>query len=235
MDKPLTLYKVYNTILEMRICFFITLISLFTSCSANFSAGDISSLVENRSAAFLVDSSEEHSLYSGYGSSCAHPGAHVSFAGDGVERNIYAIADGIVSNIDVCETAGDHNKYNITLSLGLSGAVPVYFDYSIEPFDGKLCDGNEDYFKSSILVEEGDEVKRGEKIATITPGASSNGSAHIHFALSADGATICPDIFPDSIFDVNIIGTVREAACTEGENSFCLDLTRSERPSNLID
>ena len=208
--------------------------SLLLSCSANFSTGDVSALIENKSAAFLVDSSEEFSVYSGYGSDCAHPGAHVIFDGDGVTRNIYAVADGIVSRVDLCETAGSHNKYNISLSLGLAGAAPVYFEYSIEPFDGKPCDSDEEYFKSAVFVEEGDEVKKGERIATITPGLTSAGSAHIHFNLSADGATICPEIFPASDFDEDIIGTNRDAGCVAPANSLCLELTSSEKPSNLV-
>ena len=224
----------YNTILEMRTSFLLPLVSLFISCSANFSTGDISSLVKNKSAAFLVDSAEEFSVYSGYGSDCAHPGAHVIFDGDGITRNIYAVADGIVSRVDLCETAGSHNKYNIALSLGLVGAAPIYFEYSIEPFDGKPCDSDEEYFKSSVFVEEGDEVKKGQRIATITPGLASAGSAHIHFNLSADGATICPEIFPASNFDEDIIGTIQDAGCAAPANSLCLELTSSEKPSNLI-
>lgn len=182
-----------------------------------------------------MDNSERYSTHGGYGSSCAHPGAHVIFDGDGVERNIYAVADGVIGRIDKCETAGSHNKYNIYLNIGLVGAAPVYMEYSVEPFDGKPCDSNEDHFSDAILVEEGDVVTKGQRIATIAPGLNSDGNAHIHFSLVADGANICPDIFPTSVFDEDIIGTIQDAACSESTTSLCFELTTSEKPSNLID
>lgn len=208
---------------------------LFISCSANFSTTDVSELVKKKNATFLVDSSERYSTHAGYGTSCAHPGAHVIFDEDNTARNIYAVTDGVIARVDKCETAGDHNKYNILLNIGLAGATPVYMEYSIEPFGGKPCDNNEDFFKNAILVEEGDVVSKGQVIATITPGQGSDGSAHIHFNLIADGAKICPDIFPASVFDEDVIGTIQDADCLESATSLCIDLTASEKPSNLID
>jgi len=215
----------------MRNYFLFLLSGLFISCSGQFSETDISSLVTDKSAAFLVDSSERYSTHGGYGSSCAHPGAHVIFDGDERTRNIYAVSDGVIARIDYCETAGENNKYNILLSMGLVGATPVYMEYSIEPFAGKPCDSNEDFFKSAILVEEGDAVTKGQLIATITP---KTDSAHIHFSLIADGANICPDIFPASVFSEDVIGSIQDAGCSESATSLCFELTESEKPSRLI-
>ena len=105
-------------------------------------------------------------------------------------------------------------------------------EYSIEPFNGKPCDSNEDFFANEILVEEGEVVKKGQKIATITPATND---AHIHFSLIADGAKICPDIFPASDFDENTIGTIQDAGCLESATSLCFELTDSEKPTNLIE
>ena len=216
----------------MRNYFLSTIFILISSCSGNFATTDITELIQNKSAAFIVDSSEHYSTHGGYGSSCAHPGAHVIFDGDSVPRNVYAVSDGVVARIDKCETAGENNKYNILLSLGIVGATPVYMEYSIEPFNGKPCDSNEDFFANEILVEEGEVVKKGQKIATITPATND---AHIHFSLIADGAKICPDIFPASDFDENTIGTIQDAGCLESATSLCFELTDSEKPTNLIE
>ena len=176
-------------------------------------------------AAFIVDNSDSYSLYGGYGSACAHPGGHVIFNEDDTQRNIYAVADGTITEIKDCSSAGSNDKYDIRLNLGLVGATPVYFDYSIEPFGGAPCANNPNVFKNNILVSEGDKVTKGQVIATITPGNGSNGNAHIHFNITADGASICPDIFAESFFSSGNFGTVQDGDCEEPATSLCVELT----------
>ena len=213
----------------LKIILLITLIS----CHAEFVEQDVSDFIKNKKAAFIVDNSSGYSIYGGYGSACAHPGGHVIFDEDAQTRNIYAVSDGIISRIDDCSSAGVNDKYDIQLNIGMFGSTPVYFDYSIEPFGGAPCGSNSDVFKSNILVKEGDRVTKGQKIATITPGDGSDGNAHIHFQLSADGATICPDIFKESFFTSGNFGVVQDGDCEEPATSLCAELTSSERPDNL--
>jgi hypothetical protein len=52
-------------------------------------------------------------------------------------------------------------------------------------------------FASQIRVAKNDQVKKGDLIAVFQAVGSG---AHVHFNLKADGATICPDIFPDSVY-----------------------------------
>ena len=205
------------------------------SCSAPFPNGDIKDLIQNKNAHFLTDNASEYSVYGGYASDCAHPGAHVFFS-EGATHNIYAVSDGIISAIDECATAGQNDKYNIQLTIGMSGAVPIYFEYSIEPFAGSLCsNGNDEYFSGQILVENGQEVKKGDVIAKITAGDDSDGSAHIHFNLKVDGATVCPDIFAATEFSSGNAGTQRtNSSCTIPDNDWCFELTSSEKPTNLL-
>ncbi len=201
------------------------------SCGARIPKGDVSALIRDRSASWLVDSSASYSPQAGYGTSCAHPGAHAIL--NAGTHNVYAVADGIIASIESCATAGENDKYNISLALGMKGAVPVFFDYSIEPFAGTVCsNGNDDYFSSQILVEEGQSVTRGQLIARMVAVGSG---AHIHFALGADGATICPEIFPASIF-TGQTGALASATCGTdpiAASTLCHQPTTSENPENL--
>jgi hypothetical protein len=199
-------------------------------CGAPFPTADIGNVIRDRSASYLASTSSGYTVHGGYSSSCAHPGAHALFNAGTLE--IYATLAGVVSRIDTCATAGDNDKYNIVLAVGMKGAVPVYFEYSLEPFGGKTCtSGSADAFASQILVKQGETVKQGQLIARFV--AAGTG-AHIHFNLKADGATICPEIFPASIFTSGT-GPKTTGSCTEtiADATFCHQLTASEDPGFL--
>lgn len=192
------------------------------SCMSDFVAPDISDIVRNKTATYVVSSSANYSVHGGYTSSCAHPGAH-AIVNPGTYP-VYAVLDGVVANIDDCATAGSNSKYNITLAVAHKGPVTVYFEYSIEPFGGTSCN-----FGSQILVHKGDRVTKGQTIANFI--AVGTG-AHIHFDLKVDGATICPEIFPTTVFSTQT-GT-KSGCAAASANTFCYQLTTSEDPSRLL-
>ena len=100
----------------------------------------------------------------------------------------------------------------------------VYLEYSIEPFGGTSCST----FSNQILVKAGDKVKKGDVIARF---AAAGAGAHVHFNLKADGATICPDIFPASVY-TSQTGTLSGCAGASA-NTMCNQLTSSEKIDNL--
>jgi hypothetical protein len=207
---------------------------LTAGCAARFPTGDVEALVRDRSAAWITNGSTTYSVHGGYGTGCAHPGAHVNFAA-GATRSVFAAADGVVARIEPCKNNGPNDKYEITLAIGMSGPVPVYFEYSLEPFGGIVCSGAGQpsaYFRSHYFVNEGQRVSKGDEIARFQ--AAGTG-AHIHFNLKADGAVICPEIFPASAF--TSAGTLESSTCGSdaiAANTFCHGLTPSEDPSGVF-
>lgn len=196
-------------------------------CSAPFPTGDISKLVKSKTGAYLTDSTASYSVYGGYDSECAHPGVHAEFPAAGTYP-IYAVADGVVSQVDSCSTAGENDKFDISLAIGMKGAVPVFFEYSVEPFGGSVCDGDQEHFENDIFVKVGDTVKKGEKIGVMR---AVGAGAHIHFNLKVDGATVCPDIFSASLLAAK---AGAQSGCVGAPAStFCYELTDSEDPSQL--
>ncbi|NBV50840.1 hypothetical protein EBR78_06440 [bacterium] len=206
-------------------CFF-----LLSSCGAKFPNAKISDLVTNPTATYLTDASTSYSVYGGYGCSCEHPGAHANFSVAGT-YNIYAVTDGIIAQVEDCRTAGENAKYNIVLAIAMSGSVPVLFEYSVEPFGGTSCSSGGVQFSDQILVKPGASVKRGDTIARAVMAGSG---AHVHFNLKADGATLCPEIFPTSVFAQT--GALSSATCGTtaiASNTFCHAVTSSEDPNRL--
>lgn len=210
--------------MRRALCVFSALPFLFLACSAPFPTGDIHSIVADKSARYLADASSGYSVYGGYASACAHPGAHATFSAG--TYDIYAVLDGVVVRVTPCATAGQHDKYDIMIAVGMKGAVPVYFEYSIEPFGGSRC-GSSD-FSSQIRVEKGQKVAKGDVIARFEAVGSG---AHIHYNLKADGAVVCPEIFPASVF-VSQTGAISGCAGAAA-NTLCHELTESEDPSRL--
>lgn len=199
---------------------FIPLIFFLTSCESTFTQ-DVSSIVRNKTATYFVSSSNGYSVHGGYGTSCAHPGAHALF--NAGTYPVFAVTDGVIVDITDCKQAGANAKYDIIMAIGMKGAALVNFEYSLEPFGGTTCN-----FTNQILVRKGQKVTKGQTIANFV---AVGAGAHIHFNLKADGATICPDIFPASVFASQ---TGAKSGCAAAaSNTFCHSLTSSEDPSVL--
>lgn len=214
----------------IKTIFLIGCTAFLGSCGAKFPKAKISDLVTHPSASYLTDNSDSYSVYGGYNCSCAHPGAHANFSVAGT-YNVYAVTDGVVAQVEECRTAGQNAKYNIVLAIAMSGSVPVLFEYSVEPFGGTSCSSGGVGFSEQILVKAGAEVKKGDLIARMVAVGSG---AHIHFNLKADGATICPEIFPTSVFAQT--GPLSSSTCgtqTIATNTFCHSVTVSEDPNRF--
>jgi len=210
-----------------------TLVLLLGLSCARFPDTDIQAVIQNRTATYITDATgTEYSRYFGYGTgSCAHPGAHASFPTAGTYP-IYAALDGIVSQVDDCATAGSNDKYSITLAVGRRGATPVYLEYSLEPFAGTVCSSGGGTFTQQILVKAGQEVKQGDILARLTTVGTG---AHVHFNLKADGATICPEIFPASTITALTASASVPAACSalHTAGNLCVQPSSSEDPTRL--
>jgi pyruvate/2-oxoglutarate dehydrogenase complex dihydrolipoamide acyltransferase (E2) component len=120
----------------------------------------------------------------------------------------------------------------MTLVVGRRGATPISFEYSFEPFAGTVCSNGTGSFASQILVKAGQEVKQGEVIARFTTVGSS---AHIHFNLKADGATICPEIFPTSTIQALTETSSITASCAalHTTGNLCVQPSSSEDPARI--
>lgn len=206
---------------------------LLGSC-AKFPDTDIQAVIRNRSATYITDATgTEFSRYYGYSTGdCAHPGAHALFPTAGTYP-VYAALDGIVRDITDCSTAGANDKYDISLTVGRRGATPVILEYSLEPFAGTVCSNGAGSFASQILVSIGQEVKQGDVIARITTVGSS---AHVHFNLKIDGATVCPELFPSSTIAALTPTASVSASCAalHTAGNLCVQPTTSEDPSRLL-
>jgi len=210
-------------------------VPLLTSDCAKLPETDIAAVIRARSATYITDSAgSEYSRYHGYSTgTCAHPGAHAMFPTPGT-YNIYAPLDGIVSSIDDCASAGSNDKYEIVLTVGHRGAVPIYFEYSLEPFGGTVCSNGSGSFGNQILVTTGQSVKQGDLIARLTTVGTE---AHVHFNLKADGATICPEIFPSATITAFTETSNNPTECVSYHTAgnLCAQPSSSEDPSRLLD
>jgi len=133
-----------------------------------------------------------------------HTGAHIIFGTDfeswpqgGTAPSnyppIYAVADGIVSHVTDTLAVGENDRYGVNLSIAADGTAVIDFEYSIEPMVKEPSPG---FYKTFLLVKEGDHVKKGDVIAYMYLPKGSEG-AHIHFELinSATHAFMAPAIF----------------------------------------
>lgn len=154
---------------------------------------DISTFLTNPSDQFLVDM-DVVALghpFLGVNANEPHPGAHVHFQnldnlwpqGGSAPENyipIYAVADGVISDVDFYFPVGPNYRYGINLEIGQSAGISITFDYGIEPL---IDPGDPDFYKDFILVAKGDAVSKGDIIAYMYLSPGELGGAHIHFHL----------------------------------------------------
>jgi hypothetical protein len=179
---------------------------------ANADLPEISCFLTKPSDRFLVDVKEVSRGHPFLGVNSPHPhaGGHVHF--DNSRRRwprgkdepanypaIYAVADGIVSRIDRHFPLGRHDRYGLDLTFARdrTGAA-CRFCYSIEPMCPEPSRG---FYKSFLLVKEGQKVRKGDVIAHLYTPPSSGDGCHIHFHLMVEGRRgfLAPAIFTPGV------------------------------------
>ena len=206
------------------ILFIITLFFAGCGLSSNDSAPshpDILTFKSNPTDQFLVNMNDvaDGQMHRGKNATSPHPGAHINFKNNaggttwpnGTPANnyppIYAIADGVISNIDtyyeVTNPQKTHYRYGIRLDFASADGQTISMSYSIEPM---VDPGDESFYQDFILVTKGDTVKKGDVIAYmyISPDATIGTDHHIHFNLlkpqSSGGSTMqAPAIFSTTV------------------------------------
>jgi hypothetical protein len=174
---------------------------------------DISAFITKPSDRFLVNVEEvsRGHPFLGIHSSQPHAGAHVHFdntrnrwpQGKDEPINypaIYAVADGVVSRIDThFGLPGGNDRYGLDLTFAKdNGGAACRFCYSIEP----MCpEPSEGFYKKFLLVQQGQQVRKGDVIAHLYTPPSSGDGCHIHFHLMIDGKKgfLAPAIFTPEI------------------------------------
>lgn len=148
-----------------------------------------------------------------------HTGGHVYFkrhvSTQGATPNdypaIYAVADGVITRVDYCYElrsmfepalgkAVANQRYGIGLTFAVDGTTTMTFHYSIEPF---IRPKQDTFYEQFILVQPGQQVKKGQVIARmyIPDSEQLAQKSHIHFNLIRDGGGgfVSPSIFSKSV------------------------------------
>ncbi len=153
---------------------------------------ELSSFTSSPSSQFLVDFADitATAAFLGNNNATPHDGAHVAFENRGTiplgsevtdYPAIYAISDGVISQIETYQQVGDNYKYSVQLSFAQDDGELVSFEYSIEPFTNP---NDSRFYEPFILVQEGDEVRAGDIIAHMFLSTTHSASgAHIHFSV----------------------------------------------------
>jgi hypothetical protein len=170
---------------------------------------DVSNINANPSDTFIVPLTDFGGLVEGVvpmpgnDSSCYHPGAHVEFPSTGTREVVDIIApfNGVITMVVKCfpEGVSTNQQYKIHMAYALHNGDVFELEIGLEPMAGNLCDSNPDYFAPYILVAEGDEVTKGDKLGemVLEPGFKS----HIHFNSKFRGTFMCPDFFTLGVID----------------------------------
>ena len=124
-----------------------------------------------------------------------HTGIHVNFTdADGRYTStggaanasaypaIYAVADGIVSHVDISYANGNTDKSQIDLAFARTpSGQEVDMGYSIEPMVKEPSAG---FYSSFIKVTAGQQVHKGDVLAYIYVPPTSTGETHLHMQIS---------------------------------------------------
>jgi hypothetical protein len=172
---------------------------------------DVSSINANPSDTFIVPLTDFGGLVEGVmpmpgtdSGACYHPGAHVEFPSTGTREVVDIIApfDGVITMVVKCfptEGVYGNQQYKIHMAYALRNGDAFLLEIGLEPMAGNLCDGDPDYFSPYILVAEGEEVTKGQKLGemVLEPGFKS----HIHFNSKFQDTFMCPDFFTADVID----------------------------------
>lgn len=107
---------------------------------------------------------------------------------------VYAVADGIVGNVEPLRQMGSHQAYGLVLQIAEDGRKPSSVVYSLEPFVNEPSPG---YYKQFLKVRNGQRVKKGQLLGYMYVPAISDGSTHLHFHLSTGSGIKSPSIFSE--------------------------------------
>lgn len=215
---------------------FLFLIStiFFAACSDSLTdtLPDLATFQENPSDQFLVDLDivDRTSAFVGSNNATPHDGAHVHYdntdlypSGSAVTTYpaIYAVADGVITDVNSYKAVGSNYKYSLILAFASDEGNTVDLEYSIEPM---INPGDESTYTSFILVSESQAVVKGDIIAYMYVPENGDGT-HIHFNLRNQGNKQAPAIFSVAIHDA-FTSKLSEAGSCIG-----VDLTAEENPA----
>lgn len=159
---------------------------------------DIAVFLARPSDRFPVDIDDLVGGHPFMGVDAAHPhaGAHAHFDNSGKRwpkgedepanyPAIYAVAAGVIARIDNRFHLGPGNdRYGVDLAFAHDGkGATCHFCYSIEPMVAEPADG---FYKQFILVEQGQQVRKGDVIAHMYTPPDGQG-IHVHFHVRIDG------------------------------------------------
>lgn len=150
-----------------------------------------------------ISHADQTSPFLGKNAGNPHQGLHINWSnGDGTWPDgsdpasypaIYAVADGVVSNVETSRQIGDNNGYGMALTFATDKGQPVMAYYSIEPFTKEPSPG---FFAPFVSVKDGQKVTKGDVLAHIYVPPDSTGSTHLHFHLLGPGNRFeSPSIF----------------------------------------
>lgn len=207
---------------------------------------DIKEFITNKSDRFLVDFEDIVAAhpYVGLRAPAPHNDLHVFFSNtdprwEAAEKPsdyppIYAVADGVIrmspqSHYNVVDHSDQdppwwHAAYAFKLQIAENEGRQVSFLYQMEPY---TIPENEDFFRDFLLVEDGQEVKKGEVLGymyvpTFKEMVGSDGtSAHIAFGILEKVSDSKEQEKVPTIFTENIVQQFAEimANPTEGWGS----------------
>ena len=209
---------------------------------SNYDFPDVSYFLENKSDQFLVDFEDIVAAhpYVGLRAPAPHNDLHVFFSNTdprwaAAEKPsdyppIYAVADGVVrmsqqSYYNVVDHSDQnppwwHAAYAFKLQIAENEGRQVSFLYQMEPY---TIPENEDFFKDFLLVEDGQEVKKGDVLGymyvpTFEEMVGSDGtSAHIAFGILEKVSDSKEQEKVPSIFTENIVQQFAEIMATPTE------------------
>jgi hypothetical protein len=175
---------------------------------------DISVFLDRPSDRFPVDIDDVCRGHPFMGIDADHPhaGAHAHFDNSGNRwpnggdepsnyPAIYAVADGVIARVDSHFHLGPGNdRYGVDLAFAQDGrAAACHFCYSIEPMVAEPSDG---FYLRFILVEQGQEVRKGDRIAFMyTPRAGQGTHVHFHVRIDGHQGFYAPAIFTSHVVD----------------------------------
>ncbi|HJM83600.1 MAG TPA: hypothetical protein QF720_08440 [Nitrospinota bacterium] len=212
----------------VRYVYPVIILLLLVACGESGSSVNVSSLpditefLSAPSDRFLVDIADisDGHPFKGKNANDPHQGAHLNWdSANGVWPKggtnpenfppIYAVADGTIKRKETYHPVYPsgkpvHYRYGLSLAFAQSNGQMVTFEYSIEPF---VDPSDSSFYEPYMLVNVGDNVKKGDVIAYMYLNPSAGLSAHIHFDLTSEeeSGRVSEDFKAPAIFTSSIV------------------------------